>query len=321
MDLNLLAEEYLREMETQGSYNEATGKMDYYAKNTLDSHKWTIREFIRWLHGQGKSLPENGDVNEYFRQKQILQFKGQTLHLYLGRLRSFFDWLVDEGHADENPFKNFQFNNNKDRHRRGPRMTQPDPVSLPPKEILDRLIESEIPTLREQLIINLLGNSLRASEIGAIEISAIKSDKTIEYPPWKTKGRRSKPVPLFTRTWDLIQKYIGEERPKDADIDNLIVVKYNGSWRPIDRIRVFKVFKMALKEIFHTPSEYQYRKIHPHMLRHVFAMWYIKKYPGDINGLALVMGWSYKTAIAMVELYTHSHFTKKDVMETWTGER
>ncbi|MBC7690172.1 MAG: tyrosine-type recombinase/integrase [Methylotenera sp.] len=93
--------------------------MDQRSEHTKRAYGKDLKRFIKFLHARGLSQPnalERLDRGVLIAYKDALLVEGlehTTIDRHLATLRSFFRWLVDDGHLDKNPAEGVRFLNPK----------------------------------------------------------------------------------------------------------------------------------------------------------------------------------------------------------------
>ena len=78
------------------------------SKNTLDSYQRDVEHYLAFLKEHGNPLPEKSDkkiLNQYIEELQSLGRSPSTVTRNMASIRSFYQYLIQLGLAEENPAK------------------------------------------------------------------------------------------------------------------------------------------------------------------------------------------------------------------------
>jgi integrase/recombinase XerD len=146
---------------------------------------------------------------------------------------------------------------------------------LEPEEI-EKLLNS-CNSLVSYLIIRILWRTgMRVSELISLKVSDILwKERIIIVKTLKKKGHQERRIPIDQKTLDLLKKYLEERKNKS----NLIF--------PFTRQWVFNLIRKIGKKAGIT--KVGEKKLHPHHLRHSFAIFCIKR-GMDLRKLQMILG-------------------------------
>ena len=246
-----------------------------FAANSRRAVVQDLRKFAAWF-SQANAEPyrvgrvTTRDVTDF--KDGLRRQQGQavaTINRALVTLRRFFGWLVDHGHAKANPVKPVK----------ELRKQQLAPKGMERGEVRRLLREIEVrQDVRANAIFHLfLYSGCRISDLVALELHDLmigERSGSVVFRLGKGGKQRSVPLPLPARR--AIQAYL-ETRPPIQSSKVFV-----GERGPLgDRgIR-------AIVEKFGTICGID---IHPHLLRHTMAHQYLENNPGDLVGLAQILG-------------------------------
>lgn len=223
-----------------------------------------VKEFLFYL----LSEPNRWGSNNPAARKPASR---TTVNDYYRTLHCFFNWLEREGIILENPFTNLK----------------------PPKierKVIEALTESEIKRLldqcsgktalhvRNKAILSILFDcGLRVSELASVTLNDIT---------WETgyvlvrqgKGGKQRQVRMCSKAKRALWRYVTLYRNSESDR-----VFINRSGDPLDVVGI----KILIKRLGQTTKI----KVHPHKLRHTFAISYLRN-GGDVFTLQYLLGHS-----------------------------
>ncbi len=273
--------------------------------HTIRRYATVVRDFLAWyVLEYGCSLSFDGLVPTiviaYRNQLQTIR-KPSTVNVHISALRTWGTWLEAEGYVGHNPMQRLKIV--------GHDGTAPIPKGLSDRAINGLLAEAQRAGARAYAIVLLLLQSgLRIGECAAlcwgdITLGERRGDVLVR----SGKGRKTRVVPLTLSARQALATYaapiLGATSPSLRDV---VAVWPTGSHaqppRPIWQTRKRHVSAAltdtAIRRIIATlvrlceargflpPNS----KVSAHTFRHTFAIAYLTEHPGDLAGLATILG-------------------------------
>jgi len=240
-------------------------KRNLSAWSTLDHSQ--MRTFAAALHGAGLSP--------------------RSIQRRLSAARTFYEYLMREGHCARNPALDV----------RAPKTKKRLPATLDADQ-MGRLLAFRVDdalSARDKAIMELFYSSgLRLAELVGLKLAAIDlKDRTVRV---LGKGSKTRIVPIGRQAIDALKKWLKERLAiVKTDVAALFVGK---SGRPLSvRAVQLRVGAWGLRQGIGI-------HIHPHMFRHSFAT-HLLESSGDLRGVQELLG---HADIGTTQIYTHLDF-------------
>jgi site-specific recombinase XerD len=275
-ELETLARDYILNCEVEGKSPETIAIYGMVIRNFIwyshqsnfpEAHDLTamhIRGFLFYLMTE----TNRWGINSPATRKQVSK---TTVNDYFRALRCFFNWLEREGHILINPFNNI----------RTPRAD--DKVIEPLNEneissVLKQCSRNTVLDVRNKAIVSvLLDCGLRISELASLTTNDIDLE-TGAITIRNGKGGKQRIVCLGKTALYALRKYVIYHRKCETDR-----VFVNRSGKPLE----IRGIKIMIQRLGNSAGI----KIHPHKLRHTYAITYLRN-GGDVFSLKYTLGHS-----------------------------
>lgn len=251
--------------------------------NTVASYSTDIREFFEVV----PTLPSEvstKDITDYLAAKDKLSKRSQAR--LLSSLRSFFDWLVEEGDRKDNPCETVD----------SPKLGRYLPEVLSVGEVASILESVDLSSWngkRDRAILEVLyGCGLRVSEAVNLKISHVYLEEG--FVRVVGKGNKERLVPIGEIAVEAIRNYL-EARPDPAEPRYDDILFLNRFGKSLSRVAMFNMVK---KQAMAAGVS---KEISPHTFRHSFATHLIEN-GADLRVVQEMLG---HESILTTEIYTH----------------
>ena len=262
---------------------------DGLSKNTLNSYRFDLYNFIDWLN-QNKTLDlesvTRSDIQQYLSFKFPFS-KARSISRLLSTLRRFYRFLYREKKITSDPTLQIQ----------KPKIPKSLPKSLSEDEVQSLLDAPDVNIdigLRDKAMIELLyACGLRVTELVNIQLTELNLvDGVIRVTG---KGDKTRLVPMGEEAMDHIQRYLSLAREnilKNKKSKYLFVTHHGQS--------------MTRQTFWHSLKKYSIianikQSISPHVLRHAFAT-HLINHGADLRVVQMLLGHS---DISTTQIYTH----------------
>lgn len=268
------------------------------SKNTIQSYRSDLKKFeVFLLKTNVKELKYiNPEIVREFLYEQSKKVTGKTQGRIISTLRSFYNFLVLEKIAENNPTEDIDY----------PKIDSKVPFVLSTNEIDKIILQASLTKFgtRNQTIIEVMYScGLRVSEVIEMKISNIFFDESLIKV--LGKGKKERFVPLSGIAKKLLYNYIEFERKESKfDKQSVDIVFLNNRGGKLSRIMLYNIINDAALAAEITS------KISPHTLRHSFATHLIEN-GADIISIQKMMG---HENIVTTEKYLNVN--KKHLVET-----
>lgn len=253
------------------------------SQNTVASYCSDVERFMDSYQGRIENA-DSEDIEQYIGSRKDLTARSQAR--VISSLRSFYDWLVQEGVITDNPCDNVD----------APKIGRNIPDVLSEEEVsrlMDVVDTSTWFGLRDRAILEVMyGCGLRVSEAVNLKISGLFLEEG--FIRIIGKGNKERLIPIGDMAIEALLMYL-EARILPADRASEDIVFLNRYGRPLSRISMFKIIR-SLAQLAGIR-----RDISPHIFRHSFAT-HLIEHGADLRVVQEMLG---HEDISTTEIYTH----------------
>jgi site-specific recombinase XerD len=274
-------------------------EMDRSSK-TIQRYAGVLRRFLTWYESEEQRPMQFPDLTPIalmsYRAHLQKTWATATVNVHVAALRTWCQWLVQSNYLVENPATNLKLVGQV-------QATTPDPLSHTAVNALLREVRRGLHGKRDHAIVQmLLQTAMRIGECQALHWQDITfREKKGSVLIRSGKGNKSRSVPLNSSVRLALVEYaalilgckpIAKEvvrrwpHPEDEMASSPLWVSQKGNqlsspamWRIVSHAATVCAQRGLVPE-----------ETKPHDLRHTFAHRYLQQHPGDLVGLARILG-------------------------------
>lgn len=270
------------------------------AKNTLESYRRDLSKFLLYLQKQKTTRLE------LVTRDLIIQFLGElkkggsadsTISRCIASIRSFFNFLLQEGVIEENPALQLE----------SPKIEKKLPRVMTTAEV-DQLLAQPKPGehngLRDKAMLELLyASGIRVSEL--VDLNLSDFDPLVGFLRCRGKGMKERIVPVGSVAINSVNDYLTTSRSKmiKSNGETALFVNHHGC--RMTRQGFWKILKKYARKS-NVNGE-----ITPHTLRHSFAT-HLLENGADLRSVQEMLGHS---DISTTQIYTQ--VTRRKIREVY----
>lgn len=283
-------------MDHQGNFMEQLTYQRNLSSHTVSNYKRDINEFLRFLSQEGLDIEtfKYMDARNYLNMLYQKQLKKSTVSRKISALRSFYNYLIDKGIRNSNPFTNLP----------NPKQDKPLPGFLYENEIrglFDSLDRDSKMYERDRAILELLyATGMRASELLGLTLSHIDFDHGLLKV--RGKGNKERVLPFGIHASEALKAYIEKHDQAIEANGTLWINQRNG---PLTDRGLRYVIDMMVKR---SASDLH---LHPHKIRHSFATHMLNN-GADLRAVQELLG---HESLSTTQKYTH--VSKEQLRKTY----
>lgn len=269
--------------------------------HTVDAYRHDLKALAGFCAGrnvQRWSALNNFQVRAFAAAEHAGGIAPRSIQRRLSAVRSFYEYLMREGHAKNNPALEV----------RAPKTKKRLPATLDADQMA-RLLEfraDDSLSARDKAMMELFYSSgLRLGELVRLDISAVDlKDRTVRV---LGKGGKTRIVPMGRHAIEALKRWFAERaaliRPEPASASAAATggpVFVGKSGRPLS------VRAVQLRVGLWARRQGLPMHVHPHMFRHSFAT-HLLESSGDLRGVQELLG---HADISTTQVYTHLDFQR-----------
>jgi integrase/recombinase XerC len=259
-----------------------------YSPHTLTSYQYDLQEFYRFLNGAGIEQADKGRVRTFLADLSSRGFSKRTVSRRMAALRTFFRFLVREGHVAKNPMGVLK----------NPKLEKKLPMVLEENEVamLLEAPEDDLAGRRDKAILETLySTGMRVSELVGLDLEKI--DFISGVCRVFGKGSKERLCPIGDRALRSIRHYL-EMRNRAGKKSSHAVFLNHSPNQEGSRLTDRSVRRTVNKYIEQTCRR---QKISPHTLRHSFATHLLNR-GADLKSVQELLG---HENLSTTQIYTH----------------
>ena len=231
--------------------------------NTIEAYRRDVGAYVDWLHHQGVDSAELATVQQVTAYTEQLTGSPRSTQRRISAIRSFHQFLLDNGHAVSNPARDISS------PKPGARLPKALPIATV-TTLLESVSADDPVSIRDRALLELLyGTGARVSEVVGLALDDAHS--VSGGPPELLrvigKGDRERIVPLGRHAREALEAYVVRSRPVLAKrakrpVSNLFLGSRGGG---LSRQSVWLILRVRAEAAGVTDE------ISPHTLRHSCA--------------------------------------------------
>lgn len=257
------------------------------SEHTMKAYRRDLNHFLVFAHQNQLFDFKEIDAQVIHRYLETLsKLKNSSIARKLSTLRSFFDYLIYEGHLESNPTQRIK----RVRSNHLPDFLLFDELL----QLLDSFHLGDAEGLRNRAMFELMyACGLRVSELCKLQIMDIDlSSRMIRVVG---KGNKERLVPFYDSMADLLRSYLQMARPKLLKNERHGTVFINQKGKALTSRGVEYILDRGAREAGIK------RSLHPHMLRHSFAT-HLLDNGADLRVVQELLGHAH---LSTTQIYTH----------------
>ena len=261
-----------------------------HSPRTCEHYQRDLQRLISWLADNSLndwSELSAHDVRRYVARLSRDGLSGRSIARHLSSIRRFYQYLLREGLASDNPALDIRAPKSG---RRLPRVADVDQIG----QLLDATPEDPL-EIRDLAMFELMYSSgLRLAELAGADLSALD----LKGPEIRVlgKGNKERVLPVGRKAVAALQQWLSCRRALVTEGEKALFVSQRGTRLSRRSIQG----RLSRWGILHGADQ----RLHPHLLRHSFASHMLES-SGDLRAVQELLG---HADIATTQVYTHLDF-------------
>jgi len=269
------------------------------ATSTVERYKSVVRRFLHWIEQQEHHLATLDDLTPISLVGYVHMLKQHeqpsTVNIHIAALRTWGIWLIQQRLAESNPAQRLKFIKNE--RASSPRDLSPNEINALLREVART---GRYPIRNTAIMMVLLQTGIRIGECVALRWGDIVfGEKSGWLQIHAAKGGKTRSVPLNSSARQALADYLASilsvaptlkavsQAWSSVGSDQALWESERGTMTLSAMERALNAAITACAFRGHVPAT-----ITPHAFRHTFARRYLLRHPGDLVGLARLLGHS-----------------------------
>lgn len=260
------------------------------SRHTVENYLRDVERLARYSGGQGLASPAAvtaAHLREFVYTLKDLGLAPATIRRQVSALRTYFRFLVGEGHVARDPTERLE----------SPRQWRTLPTVLTLAEV-ERLLAApntdEPLGIRDQALLELgYATGMRVSELVSVGLQDIRFEEGLARV--LGKGSKERLVPVGRRALGAVALYAREIRPLFDKGRGRGMLFLNARGAPLSRVGAWGIIRAHARRAGIT------KRVTPHTLRHTFATHLLER-GADLRAVQEMLG---HADLATTQLYTH----------------
>jgi len=258
--------------------------------HTVENYLRDVRRLVSHITAGGIQSPDAitaARLRQFVYALKDLGLSPATIHRQISALRTYFRFLVAEGHLTRNPSERLE----------SPKRWRTLPAVLTVAEV-DRLLAAPTPDeplgSRDRALLELgYATGARVSELVGVGVQDISFEDGVAR--LFGKGAKERLVPVGRRALGAVALYVREVRPTLDRGKGRGRVFLNARGTPLTRVGAWGIIKQAARGAGLS------KRVTPHTLRHTFAT-HLLEGGADLRAVQEMLG---HADLATTQIYTH----------------
>lgn len=258
--------------------------------HTVENYLRDVRRLAGYAIAHGGRRPEDvtaAQLREFVYALKDLGLSPATIRRQISAIRSYYRFLVGEGHAVRDPSERLE----------SPRLWRRLPAVLTVAEVERLLVapntDEPLASRDRALLEFAYATGTRVSEFVGLKLQDVLYEDGLVRV--FGKGAKERIVPVGRRALGALSLYVREIRPRFDRGEGRGMVFLNARGTPLSRVGAWAIIKRAARQAGIT------KRVSPHTLRHTFAT-HLLEGGADLRAVQEMLG---HADLATTQVYTH----------------